>query len=55
MLINVVITLVVVGLILWLINAYIPMEGTIKKIMNAIVIIATVLWVLKVFGLLPHV
>jgi hypothetical protein len=52
-LITLVVTLVVVGLILWLINRYIPMDGTIKKILNAVVVIVVILWLLSVFGLLP--
>mgnify|MGYP001811432996 CR=1 FL=1 len=52
-LITLVITLVVVGLILWLVNNYIPMDGTIKKILNAVVVIVVVLWLLSVFGLMP--
>ena len=53
-LINVVVTLVVVGVILWLINTYIPMQGTIKKILNAVVVIAVVLWLLYGFGIINH-
>ncbi|EGV30063.1 hypothetical protein ThidrDRAFT_2984 [Thiorhodococcus drewsii AZ1] len=52
-LITLVMTLVVVGLILWLINNYIPMDRTIKKILNAVVVIVVVLWLLSVFGLIP--
>jgi hypothetical protein len=52
-LITLVITLVAVGLILWLINNYIPMDGTIKKILNAVVVIVVILWLLSVFGLMP--
>jgi hypothetical protein len=51
-LIQLVIVLVVVGVILWLINSYIPMQSTIKKIMNVVVIIAVVLWLLSVFGII---
>jgi hypothetical protein len=51
-LINVVIVLIVVGILLWLINRYIPMQGTIKSILNAVVVICVVLWLLNVFGLL---
>jgi hypothetical protein len=57
-LINIVIVLIVVGILLWLINRYIPMEGTIKSILNAVVVIVVVLWLLNVFGLfstLPHI
>lgn len=51
-LISVLIALVVVGVLLWLVNSYIPMDGKIKKVLNVVVIIAVVLWLLKVFGLL---
>lgn len=54
-LINLVIILVVVGVILWVVNAYIPMEPTIKKIMNVAVIIGVVLWLLSVFGVLGNI
>jgi hypothetical protein len=57
-LINVVIVLIVVGILLWLINRFIPMQGTIKSILNAVVVICVVLWLLNVFGLftwLPHI
>lgn len=49
-LITIIITLVVVGFVLWLIN-YIPMHPTIKRIINAIVVIFAVIWLLKIFGL----
>jgi hypothetical protein len=51
-LLNVVLTLIVIGVILWLINTYIPMEATIKKILNAVVVIVVILWLLRVFGIL---
>jgi hypothetical protein len=51
-LIHVVIVLIVVGVLLWLINSYIPMAGSIKSILNAVVIIVVVLWLLTVFGLI---
>lgn len=50
-LLQVVVILIVVGVILWLINSYIPMQATIKKILNVVVIIGVVLWLLNVFGL----
>ncbi|MFZ3333776.1 MAG: Thivi_2564 family membrane protein [Candidatus Acidiferrales bacterium] len=50
-LINIVLALIVVGVLLWLINRFIPMQGTIKSILNAVVVIAVVLWLLNVFGL----
>ena len=54
-LINIVIVLIVVGVLLWLINRYIPMQGTIKSILNAVVVIVVVLWILNVFGLFSYV
>ena len=51
-LITLIVTLVVVGVIMWLINAYIPMEAGIKKLLNIAVIIILVLWLLTSFGLL---
>jgi hypothetical protein len=53
-LIQIVIVLVVVGLILWVINSYIPMQSTIKKILNVVVIIVVILWLLNVFGLIGN-
>jgi hypothetical protein len=50
-LLQIVIVLMVVGVLLWLVNRFIPMEGTIKSILNAVVVIATVLWLLNIFGL----
>jgi hypothetical protein len=53
-LLNVVVTLVVVGVILWLINTYIPMQATIKKILNIVVVIVVILWLLYGFGILNN-
>jgi Flp pilus assembly protein TadB len=49
-LIQLVIVLVVVGVVLWVINSYIPMQSTIKKILNVVVIIVVIFWLLSVFG-----
>ncbi len=51
-LINVVIALIVVGVILWLINNYLPMDGKIKSILNGVVVVVVVLWLLQVFGVM---
>lgn len=51
-LLNVVLTLVVVGVVLWLINTYIPMQSTIKTILNVVVVIAVVIWLLYGFGII---
>ncbi|OGB60048.1 MAG: hypothetical protein A2Y94_14225 [Caldithrix sp. RBG_13_44_9] len=54
-LINVVIVLIVVGVLLWLVNQYIPMDKKIKSILNIVVIIAVVLWLLNAFGIFSSV
>ena len=51
-LINLVIILVVIGVILWLINNYIPMDRRIKSIINIVVVIAVIIWLLSVFGVI---
>ena len=43
--------LIVVGVLLWLVNRFIPMQGSIKSILNGVVIITVVLWLLNAFGL----
>jgi len=53
-LITVVLTLIVVGVLLWLINTYIPMAESIKKILNIVVVVAVVIWLLYGFGVLGH-
>jgi hypothetical protein len=53
-LVTIVITLGVVGVLLWLVNSFIPMQGQIKGILNGVVVIAVVLWLLKIFGMLGH-
>ena len=53
-LVTVVITLLVIGVLLWLVNSFIPMQGQIKGILNAVVVIAVVIWLLKVFNLLDY-
>lgn len=51
-LVTLIIVLVVVGVVLWLINSYIPMQTTIKKILNVVVIIVVILWLLSAFGVI---
>jgi hypothetical protein len=53
-LITVVITLIVIGVLLWLINTYIPMAASIKSILNFVVVVAVVIWLLYGFGVLGH-
>jgi hypothetical protein len=49
---TILIVLIVVGVLLWLVNTYIPMDRKIKSILNAVVVIVVIIWLLKAFGLL---
>ena len=51
-LIGLILTLVVVGVLLWLLNNYVPMDSKIKSIINAVVVIVVVIWLLQAFGVL---
>ena len=51
MLINLVIGLVILGIVLWLINNYLPMDGKIKQLVNIVVVVGAVIWVLQAFGI----
>lgn len=50
-LINLVVTLIVVGVALWLVNRFIPMASSIKSILNVVVVVAVCVWVLQAAGL----
>ena len=52
--ISLIVTLIVIGVLLWLVNSYIPMDGKIKKIINVVAVICVVVWLLSVFGVLGH-
>ena len=51
-LISLVVILVVVGVLLWLINNYIPMDGKIKNILNIVVVIGVLIWLLQALGMM---
>lgn len=51
-LITLVLVLIVIGVLLWIVNTRLPMDATIKDVLNIVVVIAVVLWLLKVFGVL---
>jgi len=51
-LLSVIMTLVVAGVILWLVNTYIPMDGKIKQVLNVLVLIVVCVWLLQSFGVL---
>ena len=54
-LVSLVVVLVIVGVILWLINTYIPMDAKIKKILNVVVVIVVIIWLLQAFGVLGNI
>jgi hypothetical protein len=51
---TILIVLIVAGVVLWLVNSYIPMDSTIKRILNIVVVVIVVIWLLKVFGLFHY-
>ncbi len=53
-LIQLILVLVIVGVLLWLVNNYIPMAASIKNILNIVVVIVVILWLLRVFGVLTN-
>lgn len=53
-LISLAVTLIVIGVLLWLVNTYLPMDGKIKKILNVVVVICVVVWLLVAFGVLDR-
>jgi hypothetical protein len=52
MLIHVVLVLIVVGVLLWLINSFIPMDSKIKSLLNIVVVIGVIIWLLQAFGIM---
>ncbi|MGC1343685.1 MAG: Thivi_2564 family membrane protein [Candidatus Binataceae bacterium] len=54
-LVSIVVVLVVIGLVMWLINTYIPMAAGIKSLLNIVVFIVVVVWLLQGFGLIGNI
>jgi hypothetical protein len=54
-LLNILVVLIVAGVLLWLINTFIPMDRKIKSILNVVVVIVVIIWLLKVFGILSNI
>lgn len=50
--ITILLVIIVVGVLLWLVNSYIPMDAKVKRILNVVIIIILVVWLLKIFGVL---
>ena len=53
-LLTVLLVLIIAGVVLWIVNTYIPMDGKIKKILNIVVVIIVIIWLLRIFGLLDY-
>jgi hypothetical protein len=53
-LLTVLLVLIIAGVLLWLVNTYIPMDRTIKTILNVVVVIIVIVWLLKAFGLFHY-
>jgi len=53
-LLTILLVLIVAGVLLWLVNNYIPMDRKIKQILNVVVVVVVIVWLLKVFGLLNY-
>jgi hypothetical protein len=51
---TILIVLIVAGIILYLVNNYIPMDGKIKNILNVVVVIILIIWLLKIFGVITY-
>jgi predicted membrane protein len=49
-LLSVIVAIVIVGIVLWIINQFIPMEARVKQILNIVVILILLIWVLQGFG-----
>ena len=54
-LIDIVVVLVLIGLVMWLINTYIPMAGAIKSLLNIVVFVVVLIWLLQTFGLIGNI
>jgi hypothetical protein len=54
-LVHIVLVLIVVGVLLWLVNRYIPMDAKIKSLLNIVVMIVLVIWLLQAFGILGQI
>ena len=53
-LLTIFLVLIIVGVLLWAVNTYIPMDHKIKNIFNIVVVVVTIIWLLKVFGLFSY-
>jgi len=52
---SIILTIIIVGVLLWVVNSVLPMDPKIRQILNAVVVIVLILWILQAFGLLTGV
>ncbi len=53
-LLTILLVIIAAGVLLWVVNNYIPMQGTLKRILNIVVVVVVIIWLLKVFGLFSY-
>jgi hypothetical protein len=53
-LLTILLVIIAAGVVLWVVNNYIPMQGTLKRILNIVVVVVVIIWLLKVFGLFSY-
>jgi len=53
-LLTILLVIIAAGILLWVVNNYIPMQGSLKRILNIVVVIVVVIWLLKIFGLFSY-
>ena len=53
-LLTILLVIIAAGVLLWVVNSYIPMQGTLKRILNIVVVLVVIVWLLKVFGLFSY-
>jgi hypothetical protein len=51
---TILVVLIVAGVLLWIVNNYIPMDSKIKNILNIVVVVVVIGWLLKVFGVFNY-
>ena len=49
---TILLVIIVVGILLWAVNSFLPMDGKVKSILNIVVVILLILWLLQAFGLI---
>lgn len=53
--IPILLVLIVVGILLWAVNSFIPIDSKFKTLINVVAIVFAVIWLLKVLGLWSYI